>query len=294
MSVAWLFAISTAIWGSTWLAITWQLGEVSPTVSVVYRFALAGALLGAWCVATGRRMRFPAAEHARLAAWGAMMFGINYVAVYYAEAHVSSGLVAVVFSTIVFMSPIGMRLAFGTPVTARMLAAATLGVGGVALLFLPELDAARHGGSAALGILYALVATAIATGGNVFAVRNHAAGLPVLPTTAWGMLYGAAVAAVVALGQGAAWTFDPRLPYVLSLAYLAVFGSVVAFGAYLTLLAKVGAGPASYVGVSTPVIAMLLSTMFEGYRWTWPAVLGVALAVAGNVLALRGAPKRWG
>ena len=95
------------------------------------------------------------------------------------------------------------------------------------------------------------MATAIATGGNVFAVRNYAAGLPVLPTTAWGMLYGAAVAAVVALGQGAAWTFDPHLPYVLSLAYLAVFGSVVAFGAYLTLLAKVGAGPASYVGVST-------------------------------------------
>ena len=291
MSVGWLFAICTAIWGSTWLAITWQLGQVSPTVSVVYRFALAGALLGAWCAATGRRMRFPAAEHARLAAWGAMMFGVNYVAVYYAEAHVSSGLVAVVFSTIVFMSPIGMRLAFGTPVTARMLVAATLGVGGVALLFLPELDAARHGGSAALGILYALVATAIATGGNVFAVRNYAAGLPVLPTTAWGMLYGAAVAAVVALAQGAAWTFDPRLPYVLSLAYLAVFGSVVAFGAYLTLLAKVGAGPASYVGVSTPVIAMLLSTMFEGYRWTWPAVLGVALAVAGNVLALRGTQK---
>lgn len=282
-----LFAACVAIWGSTWLAITWQLGQVSPTVSVVYRFALAGALLGAWCAATGRRMRFPAVEHARLAAWGAMMFGINYVAVYYAEAHVSSGLVAVVFSTIVFMSPIGMRLAFGTPITARMLAAATLGVGGVALLFLPELDAARHGGSAALGILYALVATAIATGGNVFAVRNYAAGLPVLPTTAWGMLYGAAVAAVVALAQGAAWTFDPRLPYVLSLAYLAVFGSVVAFGAYLTLLKRVGAGPASFVGVSTPVIALLLSTLVEGYQWTPVAALGVVLAVVGNVMALR-------
>jgi drug/metabolite transporter (DMT)-like permease len=286
-----LFAISTAIWGSTWLAITWQIGAVPPEVSVVYRFALAALLIAAWCAATGRSLAFPAAEHARLAAWGAMMFGLNYVGVYYAEAHVSSGLVAVVFSTIVFMSPIGMRMFFGTPITVRMIAAATLGVVGVALLFLPELRSAREGGSAALGILYALAATAIATGGNLVAVRNHAKGLPVFPATAWGMLYGAACAALVALAQGAAWTFDPRAPYVASLVYLAVFGSVFAFGAYLTLLKQVGAGPASYVGVSTPVIAMLLSTLFEGYRWTWPAVLGVALAIVGNVLALR-TPRR--
>jgi len=105
------------------------------------------------------------------------------------------------------------------------------------------------------------------------------------------MLYGAAVAALFALAQGASWTFDARVPYVASLLYLAVFGSIFAFGAYLTLLKLVGAGPASYVGVSTPVIAMLLSTLFEGYRWSWPAVLGVGLAIMGNVLALR-APKR--
>ncbi|CAG0979012.1 hypothetical protein BURK1_01640 [Burkholderiales bacterium] len=294
MSAPALFAISTAIWGSTWLVITWQLGQVAPTVSVVYRFALAGALLGAWCVATGKRMRFPAGEHARLVAWGAMFFGLNYIGVYYAEAHVSSGLVAVVFSTIVFMSPVGMRLFFGTPLTARMLAAATLGVVGVALLFLPELDSARRGGSAAVGIAYALGATVLATGGNLVAVRNHAAGLPVLPATAWGMAYGSGIAALVALAQGAAWTFDARLPYVLSLLYLALIGSIVAFGAYLTLLSKVGAGPASYVGVSTPVIAMLLSTAFEGYRWTWIAALGVALAVAGNVMALQGGQRKSG
>ena len=286
-----LFAISTAIWGSTWLAITWQLGVVPPEVSVVYRFALAALLLAAWCVATRRSLAFPIAEHARLAAWGAMMFGLNYVGVYYAEAHVSSGLVAVVFSTIVFMSPIGMRVFFGTPITMRMTAAATLGVVGVALLFLPELRSAGEGGSAALGIGYALGATAIATGGNLIAVRNHAKGLPVFPVTAWGMLYGAACAAAIALAQGARWTFDPHAPYVASLLYLAVFGSIFAFGAYLTLLKLVGAGPASYVGVSTPVIAMLLSTLFEGYRWTWPALLGVALAIVGNVLALR-TPRR--
>ncbi|MEO8485142.1 MAG: EamA family transporter [Betaproteobacteria bacterium] len=282
-----LFAISTAIWGSTWLVITWQLGIVPPEVSVAYRFALAAALLAAWCSTTGRSLAFTPRQHLWLAAWGAMMFGLNYVGVYYAEALVSSGLVAVLFATIVFMSPIGMRVFHGTPLSGRMLVAATLGVAGVALLFLPELESARDGGSAALGIAYALGATAIATGGNLVAVRNHAKGLPLFPTTAWGMFYGALVAAIVALAQGVTWSFDPRWPYVASLAYLAVFGSIFAFGAYLTLLKKVGAGSSAYVGVSTPVIAMLLSTLFEGYRWSWPAMLGVALAIAGNVMALR-------
>jgi len=281
-----LFALCTAIWGSTWLAITWQLGVVPPAVSVAWRFALAGVLLGAWCAATGRSLRFPPAEHARLAAWGAMNFGLNYVFVYLAEAHVSSGLVAVVFSTIVIMSPIGMRVFFGQPLSARLGVAAVLGVGGVALLFLPELGRIREGGAIAAGIAYALAATALATGGNLVAVRNHRAGLSLFPATAWGMLYGALVAAAVAAMLGDAWTFDARAPYVLSLLYLAVLGSIVAFGAYLTLLGRIGAGPSSYVGVSTPVVAMLLTTLFEGYVWTGTAGLGVALAVVGNVLAL--------
>ena len=285
-----LFALCTAIWGSTWLAITWQLGVVPPTVSVAWRFALAGVLLGAWCAATGRSLRFPPAEHARLAAWGAMNFGLNYVFVYLAETHVSSGLVAVVFSTIVIMSPIGMRVFFGQPLSARLGVAAVLGVGGVALLFLPELGRIREGGAIAAGIGYALAATALATGGNLVAVRNHRAGLPLFPATAWGMLYGALIAAAVAAVLGDAWTFDARASYVLSLLYLAVLGSVVAFGAYLTLLGRIGAGPSSYVGVSTPVVAMLLTTLFEGYVWTATAVLGVALAVAGNVMALH--PRR--
>ncbi len=282
-----LFLTATLIWGSTWLGITFQLGVVPPEVSVAYRFALAAALLAAWCAWRGVPLRFSRRDHAFLAGTGATLFGFNYVTVYWAERFVPSGLVAVVFSTIVFMSPVGMRLAFGTPMSARTLVAATLGVAGVALLFLPELDAARHGGSAALGIALALVSTAIATAGNLFAVRNHQAGLPTFPATAWGMAYGALAAALSAAVTGAAWTFDPRPPYVLSLLYLAVFGSIAAFGAYLTLLKRVGAGPSSFVGVATPVVAMLLSTLFEGYRWTWVAVLGVALAIAGNVLALR-------
>ena len=282
-----LFLMATVIWGSTWLAITWQLGSVAPEISVAYRFALAGAILAIWCAATGVPLRFGRRDHLFLAGLGATLFGLNYVAVYWAERYVASGLVAVVFSTIVFMSPIGMRIAFGTRFTLRTLVAAALGVAGVALLFLPELDAARHGGRAALGIAFALGGTALATCGNLIAVRNHNAGLPTFPATAWGMGYGALTAALVSLATGTPWSFEATAGYIASLVYLAVFGSVAAFGAYLTLLKRVGAGPSSFVGVATPVIAMLLSTLVEGYRWTWVAALGVVLAVIGNGMALR-------
>ena len=291
MSAGTLFAIATAIWGSTWLAIKFQLGVVAPEASVAYRFALAALLLGCWCVATGRSLAFPSSAHRWFAAQGATFFGLNYIGVYLAERHVASGLVAVVFSTIVFMTPLLTRFAFAMPIRTGTLVGAVLGVGGVALLFLPEIAAARSGGDAALGIAYALASTAIAAIGNIVSMRIQRDGRPLLSSTAWGMAYGAAVSAATAALGGARWTFDASFAYVASLVYLAVFGSVVAFAAYLALLRKVGAGPASFVGVSTPVVAMLLSTLFEGYRWTWTAAAGVLLAVAGNLIALR-APSR--
>ena len=175
-----------------------------------------------------------------------------------------------------------------------MLAAATLGVGGVALLFLPELDAAATAGRPRSASLYALAATAIATGGNVFAVRNHAAGLPVLPTTAWGMALRRGRRRGRRARAGRARGRSTRACRTCCRSRTSRCSAASSRSARTSRCSKVGAGPASYVGVSTPVIAMLLSTLFEGYRWTWPAVLGVALAVAGNVLALRGAQKRPG
>jgi drug/metabolite transporter (DMT)-like permease len=281
-----LFVTASMIWGSTWYAITFQLGAVAAEVSVAYRFALAAVLFAGWCRATGRSLAFSARQHLDIAAQGAFLFGLNYVAVYWAEQHVASGLVAVLFSTIVFLNPLGARLFFATPLTARALVGAALGVGGVALLFLPELAAARRGGEAALGIVYGLGATFLACGGNMLAVRNQRAGIPVFSGTAWGMAYGSLVAAVAAALHGAGWTMDFGPAYLGSLAYLSVFGSIVAFGAYLTLVQRIGAGPASYVGVATPVVALLLSTLMEGYRWTWPAAAGILLALAGNLLVL--------
>jgi drug/metabolite transporter (DMT)-like permease len=282
-----LFAVASVIWGSTWLAIKYQLTGVAPEVSVAYRFALAAALLAAWCLGTGRSLRFSRRDHAYLAAVGATLFGLNYIGIYWAERFVTSGLVAVLFSTIVFLNPIGMRVFFGTPLTARTIIAAAMGVAGVALLFLPELVEARGGGAAAYGIALGLGATVIASGGNLIAQRNQRAGIPTLAGNAWGMAYGALVAAVTASVRGVEWMFDARPGYVVSLAYLALFGSVVAFGAYLTLLRRIGAARAAYTAVATPVIALALSTLVEAYRWTWVGALGVVLAIAGIALALR-------
>ncbi len=287
MGPAALFIICSAIWGSTWLAIKSQLGDVAPEWSVAYRFGLASIVLFLCCVATRRSLRFSMREHGYLAALGVTLMGLNYIGIYWSERYVTSGLVAVLFSTIVFMNPIGMRLVFGTPVSPRTLIAAALGVGGVALLFLPELDQATRGGSAGYGVAFGLGATVVACAGNLIAIRNHKAGIPTFPGTAWGMAYGALTAAGTAIVRGEPSTFGTGAAYLLSLAYLSVFGSVIAFIAYLTLLKRVGAGPSAFVAIATPVIALVLSTLYEGYRWTWIAALGVLLAMAGNWMALR-------
>jgi drug/metabolite transporter (DMT)-like permease len=284
---AWLFAVCTAIWGSTWLVITFQLGTVAPEVSVVWRFALAAFVLGAFCVVTGRSLRYAAADHADFALQGTLMFCLNYVCIYWAEQHVVSGLVAVAFSTITFMSVFAQRVMYGTPVTARALTGATLGVIGVTVLFLPELVAAHGDRDTVLGIFWAVLGTVFAALGNMVAARLQQRGRAIIPTTAWGMLYGAIAAAVVVAMTGARWDFDPRLPYVASLAYLALFGTVAAFVAYLALMRTIGMANASYVGVTTPVLALVLSALMEGYAFSLFTVAGIALAIAGNVIVLR-------
>ena len=283
-----LFSIATLIWGSTWLAITFQLGSVAAEASVVYRFALAALMLAAWCLATGRSLRFPAAQHAWLASQGALLFGLNYLCVYWAEQHIASGLVAVLFSLIVFLNLVGVRVFFATPVNRRTALGAALGVAGVTLLFWRELAGMQT--DALRGILFGLAATVFASGGNLLAVRNQRRGIPLLPGVAWGMTYGTLTIAIVAALNDIVWTFDPRPGYVLSLLYLAAFGSVIAFAAYLTLLGKIGAARAGYVGVAVPVVALLLSTVFEHYEWTLPAFAGAALCIAGNVLVLMPQP----
>ncbi len=282
-----LFAACVAIWGSTWIAITFQLGTVAPEASVFYRFLLASALLFGWCLARGLPLRFSRRQHLWIAFQGTLMFSVSYVAVYYAEQYVVSGLVAVGYSASPLLNMIGMRLLFGTPMTLRVGAGAMLGLAGITLVFWPEFSHLRADGKVALGAAFTVAAVVLSAASNMVAHRNHDAGVPVWQSMAWGMLYGSVFMLAVVLVLGRPLGFAATPAYVGSLLYLAVFGSILAFGGFLTLLGRVGPARAGYIGVMVPIVALAISSAFEGYRWELLALVGVAVSVAGNVLILR-------
>ena len=290
-----LFAIAVAIWSTTWHAILYQLAYTPPAAGVALRFALAGGLALAIAAWRGDRLRCTAAEHARIALQGVFMYSLAYLCVYHAEKHVPSGLVAVGYSASPLVNGIGAWLLWRGPLTPRFLLGGVLCVAGVAMIFAPEFAAVKAGGETLLGALFTVGAVLLSAIGSLLASRNTAHRLPFWPTMGWGMVYSAVLSAAVLWSSGQALVLpSPQAApsWWLSLAYLSIAGSVVAFACYLTLQQRVGPGAASTVGVMTPVLALLLSALFEGFvpvALTW---FGIALAVAGNVLILR--PRlRW-
>ena len=267
MSTLNLYAITTLIWGSTWLAITFQLGTVPPAVSIVWRFALSALILLGYALVRQLPLRFSLRDHFWMALQGFFMFGLSYVCVYLAEGSLTSGLVAVVFSVIVFWNIIGMRLFFSTPINPVTLFAAALGVAGVVLVFWTEIANFSTSADQARGLMFALVGTVAASFGNMTALRNQTHAIPVIPLMGWAMAYGTVLIAAYAVLSGDEFSFEWTFSYVASLVYLAVFGSVLAFGFYLTLIKRIGADRAGYIGAAVPVVALLLSTLFEDLQW---------------------------
>ncbi len=282
-----LYAATVLIWGTTWYAIKFQLGTVEADLSVAYRYILAASVLIGFCLATGRSLRFPLRHHPYIAAQGLLLFCLNYWLFYLATAHMTTGVVAVVFSLIMVMNVLNGALLFGTPVDRRVLAGAALGLAGLVLVFRHELAGLDLASGPVIGLGLCIVATYSASLGNMASLRNTRAGLPVIQVNALGMAYGAVFTGAIVLLRGTPITFDPSPAYVVSLVYLALFGSVLAFGFYLTLLARIGADRAAYAAVLFPVVALIISTVLEDYKWTPTALAGVALILAGNVLAMR-------
>jgi len=276
-----------AIWGSTWIAITFQLGRVAPEASVAYRFLLASLMVFAFCLVRRLPLRYPRREHAWMALMGVLMFSASYICVYYAEELVVSGLVAVGFSASPLLGMLGMRAFFGVPMTRRVALGAALGIAGIALVFWPELATLRGGGGTLLGAALTAAAVVLAILGNLIAHRNHEAKLPLWQGLAWSMLYGAAASFAWALMLGRPLGFEPTAGYVLSLLYLTVFGSILAFAAFLTLIKRIGTARSGYVGVMVPIVALVISAVFESFRWHLLTWVGIAVSVAGNVVILR-------
>jgi drug/metabolite transporter (DMT)-like permease len=273
------------------LAIKIQLGWVAPVLSGAYRFALASLILFAYCRIRGLRLRFSARQHAWIALQGVFLYCINYIPNYYAAQFITTGLMAVIFSTVVGVNIVNSAIFLRTPIERRVVVGALLGFAGIVLVFWSEFGAVEQTTNIIKGFSAVFLATVFASFGNVLSARNQKWKLPITQTNAFGMGYAAILTFVIGMASGFPIRFDASSQYIASLLYLAIFGSVIAFGAYLTLLGRIGPARASYIAVLFPIVALAISTFYEKYHWTPLAGFGVVLITLGNVFVLKRAAK---
>ena len=282
-----LYVVTVLIWGSSWLAIKYQLGSVDPMVSVAYRFMLASALSWLYCRFSGRLMRYSLRDHGFMFLQGASLFALNYWLFYLSELTLTSGLAAVIFSTIVVMNMMNGVLFLKNRLELRVVLGAGIGLFGIILVFWSEVTDFESGSENLFAVSLAVLATLLASLGNIASARNQRKGIPVVQANTFGMTYGALLMLVLSWATGREFTFEVTLPYVSSLVFLSVFASIIAFWTYLTLLGRVGVERAAYATLFFPLVALGFSTVFEDYQWTASAGIGILLILAGNLLILK-------
>lgn len=220
------------------------------------------------------------------------MFSVNYMLTYIAEGMISSGMVAVTFTLLLYYNILGTRILFKTPLTLNIVVGSITGGLGILLIFFHEIVNFVPGSLSLWGLLIGAVATIFASMGNLISYVHRKEMIPVMSSNAFGMLYGSCFTLIIALIFQQSFATDWTSKYVLSLLYLSVFGSVIAFGAYLSLVGRIGAEKAAYISVINPVLALILSSFFENFTWTWEVAAGIALCLAGNIITLQRPKKR--
>ncbi len=282
-----LYTVCILVWGTTWFALTFQLGTVPVTVSVTWRFAVAAIILIAIARWRGLWRPMSVSDHLATAAQGILTFAVAYSLTYAAGRHLPSGLLAVANSNVLFLNILFGALWFGQPVRPRVVVGALVGVVGMIAIFAPDLGDFRLDGGPLLGLLLVLVACVATALGNQLAASQARAGVPVAQYAGLAMGWGAAALGLVTfgiLGETPRFLIEPG--YLLSFLWLTLFGSVLVFLAYYALIARIGADRAAYAFVAHPVVALMVSTVFEGYRWTGWSLAGAALVALGNLVAL--------
>ena len=281
------FIIATVIWGSTWFVIRDQLGVVPPTWSVAYRFLIGGAAMFIWAVMTRAPLKIGRQGHIFAALFGFAQFVLNFNFIYRAEAHIASGLVAVVFALLIVPNAILGRIFLKSPLSGRFLVGSAVALVGVALLIVQEV---RGDGASVdatlLGTTLTLLGLVSASVANIMQGTERARALPMASVLAWGMLWGGLMNVGLALATVGGPVFEPRPAYWLGVVYLGVFASAIAFTCYFGVIRAIGPARAAYSGVLTPILAMLISTLFEDYRWTALAAAGGVVAMVGLLIAL--------
>lgn len=287
-----LYAMVVLIWGTTWIALKWQLGVVPIALSIAYRFGLGALILFAWLAWRGELRR----PRGRAAVWvagqGICLFCLNFVCFLQASQTLASGLVAVVFSSATLWNAWLSRVIHGRRLAPQVIAGGVLGLGGLMLMFWPEITAA--GASSLSGLTWAVAGTLCFSCGNLLSAALQGDGLKPVQTNAWGMLVGTLVLLAYAAIAGLPLSFESTWRYMGALLYLVIPGSVIGFTAYLTLVGRLGPERAAYCTVLFPVVALNVSVWFEGYEWTALALVGLVLVMLGNVLVFRRASLfRW-
>ncbi|MGB0852224.1 MAG: DMT family transporter [Pikeienuella sp.] len=289
MNTTALYILTVLIWGASWIGISFQVGEVEPVHGVLYRYILAAALLHLFLITRQADVRLTLMQHGLCAAMGLLMFGANYVMVYTAiSLGLTTGLAAVIFSLLIVMNAINTAVFYGEAPGRALIPAAVLGLAGVGMLFSDDLALIASGQAGGIPLLLCVGAVFGASLGNMLSRRLQTTGAPVTVANAWAMAY----AAVGLMGwslmfeQPFTWSFKPS--YLISLGVLTVFSTIIAFWCYLTLLGRIGAARAAYAFVAFPAVALLISSVLEGFEWTLPRMIGVGLVLLGNIALLRG------
>ncbi len=281
------FILPTIIWGTTWIVIRDQLGVVPPTWSVCYRFLVGGVAMLIYAKVSGAKLNIGRSGHMFAIPFGVAQFVLNFNFVYRAEIYITSGLVAVVFALLVVPNAIFGRIFLRHAVTRQFILGSAIAFGGLALLFLNEVRADPSSQNATLiGVGLTLLGVLSASASNVMQATERAKQYPMASVLGWGMLWGAGVNAAIALATTGAPVLDMRWAYFGGIAYLGIIASAIAFTLYFGVIRAIGPAKAAYSSVIIPIIAMLISTLVEGYVWTMLSVSGCALALAGLVVAL--------
>lgn len=283
-----LFSICSLIWGTTWFAIKFQVDSTSAIVGVFYRFLIAAVMMFLINVIfIKKNLKFPWENHKFFMLQGLFNFSLNYILTYISEKSISSGLVALTFSTLIYFNMFGMRLFYKKAISKNIIFGAILGFMGMIFLFWKEIANFNADQATIIGIIIGIVATFFASIGNMFAYKNHQYKIPVMTFNAYGMLYGAGFSLIIGLLMGESFAFPTTPSFLLSLGYLSLFGTVIAFYAYQTLVGTIGADRAAYTSIINPVIAIAISSVFENIVFTPLLFIGMLLCFTGNLIALR-------
>jgi len=281
-----LFLITLFCWSPTWYLIKFQLGYVDPLVSVFYRFLIAAIIILIYIVVKKKNLKFSINYHFWFLFFGTCLYSINYVFFYLSNTYLISAFPAIVFSTVVIMNILGENFYFKKKPSLKTLAGATIGMIGILIIFNDEIFNFSFENGTHIGLFLALIGTFSASTGNMIHQRNLNNNFPPLQTIAYSMLYGSLVTFLITQIRGAELLFEYSFSYISSLFYLSIFGSIFAFISYLKLLEKVGPGRAGYVGVVMPVLALIISTIFEKLEWQIDLIVGLPILIVGAVLVI--------